>query len=143
MRELQYRITYIDRDGDECGYRVSESKKDAALASFAAKGIKVARVEKLYPMNTEKVQHNFALIHDASFNRMSDMRNGEIPMDDAEYDRLSRLFNLSGDLMLLDLPVAWLTGNELAEARMVSAMAVEHRMGACINAGRMDLLQYC
>ena len=142
MRELQYRVTYR-KNGEEGAYRVFESKKNAAIESLRAKGIEVVKVEKLYPFSMERYGHNFSLVHDVSWNRIHDMLDGNIPWDDAEFDRLGDLFDLSGKLMCLETPIAWLTGAELAEARRVSDLGAEHRMGACINAGREDLLQYC
>ena len=99
--------------------------------------------QKLYPFSTWKHGINFQLVHDVCFNRMRDMENGYIPMDESEYNRLEVLFEKAGDLLLIPTPIAWLTGPQYAEAKRISEMGVEHRMGACIAAGREDLLQYC
>lgn len=98
---------------------------------------------KLYPFSTWKNQHNFQLVHDVAFNRMRDMESGELEMDKKEYKRLSYLVDRCNELFMLDLPVAWLTGEELHEAREIALLGISHRAEACMEAGRPDLLKYC
>lgn len=144
-KQEMWEIRYISiKDGQEkrC-YPRSEKKKAENLAYCKEHGIRVVSCKKLYPFSSEKNQHNFELINNVCSNRMYDMISGEIPMDDAEYDRLEDLKHKAQKYFGLPLPVAWLPWEELKEAKELAEMAILHRQNACIENGRYDLVQYC
>ena len=98
---------------------------------------------KQYPFSMEKNAHNFFLVSNVCANRMYDMQSGDIPFDRAEYERLDALKRKADRFMSLGRGVVWVDGRTLGEMREVSALAVEHRVNACIEAGREDLVKYC
>lgn len=144
-KEQRWALRYISlKDGTEkvC-YPRSEEKKNEQLAICKQKGITVLSCKKLYPFSTEKNQHNFDLIHNICMNTMHDMETGEIPWDGAEYDKLFELKEKAEKYFGLELPVAWLPYEELAEAKEIATAAILHRQEACIRNGRPDLVTYC
>lgn len=144
-KENRFALRYIsNKTGTEkvC-YPRSIEKRDEQLAYCKAHGIRVVSCKKLYPFSTERNLHNFELICNVCFNRMHDMRSGEVPMDEAEYQKLDELCERAQVFRGLPLPVAWLPWEELSEAREIAAAAVLHRQEACIAAGRPDLVTYC
>lgn len=142
--EERYAFRYLSKDGREkvC-YPRSKEKRDENYAYCKAHGVTVVSCQKLYPFSTEKNQHNFGLIHDICFNTMYDMESGEVPMDKAEYERLSDLKDRAERFFCLPLPIAWLPWEEYRDAKEIAQMAILHRQNACIENGRPDLVAYC
>ena len=143
-KETHYELRYISKSGEEkvC-YPRSEEKKNANLALCREKGIRVISCKKLYPFSMEKNQHNFELIRNICYNRMSDMDSGEVPYDAEEYARLSELNEKANEYWCLPLPIAWLPWETYRDAKELAQMAILHRQNACIEAGRPDLVAYC
>ena len=98
---------------------------------------------KLYPLSTWKNQHNFMLVSNVCKNAMGAMEIGDVPYDEAEYERLEALADKADRFFLLELPVAWLTGKEYGEAKELIDMAVMHRIEKNVEAGNTKYLQYC
>jgi hypothetical protein len=107
------------------------------------RGWEVVYVKKVYPFSTEKNQHNFDLISNVCSNRMHDMDMGDIPMDKEAYDKMYELRKKAQRYFGLPLPVAWLTWDDLKEAKEIVAMAHEHRYAANLEAGNLDWLHLC
>ena len=145
-KEERFELTYISKKTGETKrcYPRSAAGKDEQLAKCKEYGVKVISCKKLYPFNTEKNQHNFELIHNICMNRLHDIyRNGEPEQYKGEADRLKEMKEKSENLFCLPLPVAWVTWETLKDAKELSAMAINHRMDACAEAGRYDLIGYC
>ena len=145
QKEDRFALRYIsNKDGKEkvC-YPRSIEKKNEQLAYCKAHGIRVISCVKLYPFSTEKNQHNFELINNICYCRLHDMAYGEVPMDRAEFDRLSELKEKAERFFCLPLPVAWLPYEDWREAKELAQMAILHRQEACIANGRPDLVTYC
>ena len=141
--ELVYGVKTADGEVIKRCYPNSEEKRAKNLAICKERGYRVVSCKKLYPFSTEKNQHNFMLIKNICFNRTHEMLSGEIPYNEAEYDRLSALEEKANEYFDLPLPVAWLTWDRWQEARELASMAIEHRMNVCVENGRADLVQYC
>ena len=86
---------------------------------------------------------HFSLISNICSNRMHDMEMGDVKWDDAEYNRLESLKAKADELFCAMLPIAWLPWEDLKAARELTELAVEHRVNACVEAGRRDLIRYC
>lgn len=144
-KEERWALTYVSsKDGTtKVCYPRSKEKKEEQLAICKERGIKVLSCKKLYPFSTEKNQHNFELIRNICWNTMYDMQSGEIPYDEAEYDRLEATKEKADRFFGLPLPIAWLPYEEWSEAKELATAAIIHRQEACIRNGRPDLVQYC
>lgn len=143
-KESRYGLTYINGAGEERYARLrGEEKKQEALDRCKKSGFKVISCQKLYPFSTMKNQHNFDLIANICLNRLFDMDAGDVPYDEAEYDRLRELRDKAIKFFCLDLPVAWLPYEEWKDAKELSMMAILHRQECCIANGRPDLVTYC
>lgn len=99
--------------------------------------------KKLYPFSTARNQHNFQLISNKCTIIMREMECGEREFNEAEYDRLERMRDRADELFAMPLPVAWLTWEDLKDAKELSAMAINMRAEACVAKGRPDLVTYC
>lgn len=148
MKQERYEIKYIivSAQGHEIPkYIIAEGKarRDEILAQCKEKGIRVEYSKKLYPFSTMKNQHNFELIRNICFNRMSDIEAGEIKCSEEEYDRLYSLRQKASKYFSYPLPVAWVTWQEYSEMNALAQLAIVHRQEACIEHGRPDLVQYC
>ena len=124
-------------------YPMSIEQRDRNKEICKQKGYKILECVKLYPFSTEKNQHNFELIHNIVMCELYDIWNGEKKVSDEEYDRLEALRDASEKYFCLPLPVAWIPYKELVEAKELAERAIEHRINACIENGRIDLVQYC
>ena len=146
-KEQRWEIRYeMFEEGIEVGKVIrprSEEAKDRNLQKIKDLGYRLVSCKKLYPFSTEKNQHNFMLVANICYNTMYDMQTGEIPFDKEEYFRLDDLKEKADKYFCYQLPVAWVTWDDLKEMKEISAMAVNHRMNACEKAGRYDLLKYC
>lgn len=110
-------------------YPNSIEKKDKNIMYCKEKGYKVITT-KLYPVATEKNQHNMQLIHDILFCKENRTDAEDKMLRDAE------------DLFGLPLPIAWVDGKTYSKYKELSGLAIQHRDNACIAAGRLDLLNY-
>ena len=144
-KEDRYEMRYVMPETGESKtcYPRTKEQRDRNKAYCKEKGIKILSCKKLYPFNTYKNQHNFELIRNICYNIRHDMDFGDIPMDEEEYERLSELEEKADRFFLLPLPVAWIPWEEHEEAQELATMAVLHRQNACIENGRLDLVQYC
>lgn len=142
-REERFELRYIMNGTERVCYPRSIEKKDSNLRKCKERGIKVVSCKKLYPFNTEKNQHNFMLIENVCRNRMDDMNMGEIPYNEAEYNELEKTAEKAGELFCLELPIAWLPWEQWKDAKEIAERGILHRQNACIEAGRLDLVQYC
>ena len=106
--------------------------------------------EKKYPFSTRKHAHDIEFYRNRLYNIMADMESGEIPMDANRYDKIYDFYH--GELEELydavcyntrDGIVSYLTGKQIALAKKIVLWASETRANSCIEAGRLDLLQYC
>ena len=139
MWEQQFEI-----DGEvKTYYPRSEEVMKKNLEIANDKGYKKILSRKLYPFNTMKNQHNFALIANICFNRMYDMNAGDIEYNEEEYKKLEAMKEKADRFFCLDLPVAWLPWNEWEDATALSEMAIVHRQYTCIENDRPDLVKYC
>lgn len=141
--EQRYRIDYEVNGEIKTCYPKSEESKNKNLEICKERGYKVIKAIKLYPFSTSKNQHNLMLVQNGCYNKMYDMDMGYIPYNKREYDRLYELAEKAEKLFCLELPVAWVDGKTLREAKRISQMAVEYRVDRCIENGRYDLIQYC
>ena len=146
--EIRYVLTTANGVREERVFVArSEEKRNEALATCKRAGYEVLSCKKLYPFNTERNQHNFFLIANICANRMyeieTDVRAKWTPEIDAEYARLEALKETADRLCGAELPIAWLTWDDLKAARELSEAAVEHRVSKVLEAGRPDLVQYC
>ena len=142
-KEDRYRMK-VDRKGEiKYYYPKSKEQKEKNLQICKENGFKVLECVKLYPFNTYANQHNFDLIHTITMNELYDIWNGEKKVGDEEYNRLENLKEQSEKFFCLPLPVAWLPYKEWAEAKEMATAAILHRQNACIENGRLDLVQYC
>ena len=121
----------------------SEEQKEKNRKKIEELGYRQVSCKKLYPFSTEKNQHNFMLIANICFNRMSDMESGEIPWDDNEYEELDKRRDRAEHFFCLPFPVAWIPWDEWQEAKEMATAAIIHRQDACIANGRPDLVTYC
>ena len=145
MKEERYELRYISKkDGTvkNC-YPRSSAKKDEQLQICKENGVKVIHCRKLYPFNTEANQHNFMLISNKCRNIMSDMESGEIPWDEAEYDRLSATKEKADELFELPLPLAWIPWETWKDAKEISTQAIVLRQEACVASGHPEWVSYC
>ena len=138
-REERYALTYINGKGEtKVCYPRSTETKDVNLRICKEHGYKVVSCKKLYPFNTYRNQHNFELIANICYNTMWDMNNGEIPYNEAEYDRLYETRTKAEKYFCYDLPVAWVPWEEYKEMKELAAAAVCHRDAACARAREHD-----
>lgn len=105
---------------------------------------------KTYFFSVRKHAHDIEFYRNRLFNIMHDMESGEIQMDKERYDRIYDMYY--GPLEDLhnavcfntrDGVTAQLTGKQIALAKRIVNWAHEQRAAACIERGRLDLLQYC
>lgn len=107
----------------------------------------MATNEKRYPFSAAKHAHDIEFYHNYLRNVAYDMESGEIPWDEARYDRITAM--LDGDLLELQYeftgcpPVVYLTGKQIGLAKKIVAWASEKRCATCIEHGRYDLIKYC
>lgn len=141
--EQRYRIDYKVNGEIKSCYPKNEESKNKNLELCKKLNYKVINIVKLYPFSTSKNQHNFMLVKNRCYNKMYDMDTNVIPYDSNEYNKLYELAEKADRLFSLELPVAWLDGNTLKEAKRISKMAIDYRIDTCINRGRYDLIQYC
>lgn len=142
-RVNKYELKYIANEQEKTIRFDGDDKKQRNLDVCKKNGYKVVYCKKLYPFSTMKNQHNFDLIHSICFNTMSDMEDGEIKWDDAEYERLEKMRQRAEEFFTLPLPVAWLTWEDYKDAKELAETAIIHRQEACIRNGRPDLVTYC
>jgi len=142
-KEERWEFRYNNGEQNKVCYPRSKESIEDNRAYCREKGWKVLSVKKVYPFSTEKNQHNFELIHNVCFNRMHDMDMGEIPYNEQAYDRMYELRDKADKFRGLPLPVAWLTWEELKEAKEIVAMAHEHRYAANLAAGNYRWLHLC
>lgn len=144
VREERYMIRYALADGTEkvC-YPKSEEKYKSNLAYCQENGIALLEFCKLYPFSTQKNQHNFDLIISICFNYMCEMERGEREWDEDMYKSLSEMRQDAEEAFYYELPVVWLPYEKWHRAKTLAQIAVSHREQACIENGRLDLLQYC
>jgi len=142
MRESRFRVEYNGK--------VYVVRSEEALKKFQSdcefRGIdfkKEVKVTKLYPFSMERNQHNFMLVANVCANRIHDMEMGEIEWDEKEYDRLDGLKKEADEYFCLDIPIAWVDGKTYGRCRELANLAIEHRVNACVENGRIDLIQYC
>ena len=132
MREERYEFTYITVMGKQKTEVVrSKARLENCKQTCAELGYKVVRTRKLYPFSTMKNQHNFALIANICYNTMHDMQDGEIPWNDAEYDKLAATREKAEEYFCYDLPVAWVPWETYKEMKELSVAAICHRDRAC------------
>ena len=99
---------------------------------------------KTYKFSGTKNQHNFQLALTKLFNLATDAEDAGNNEKAAYYWRKRKeLSDFLEETGCWGVGVHDLTGEQLAYARKVCSWVVECRMGACIAAGREDLLQYC
>lgn len=105
---------------------------------------------KTYYFSVRKHAHDIELYRNRLFNTMKGMESGEIPMDAKRYDRIYEMYygpleDLSNAVFFntRDGITAQLTGPQIALAKKIVIWASETRAQSCIEAGRLDLLQYC
>lgn len=129
--EERFDLAYIGKDGTEkhC-YPRSREKRDENLRFCEEHGVKVLSCKKLYPFSTMRNQHNFMLIYNICFNTMTDMQDGEIEFDEAEYERLEATRDKAGEFFCMELPIAWVPWETLCEMREMAAAAEWHRDAA-------------
>lgn len=107
----------------------------------------MATNEKRYPFSAAKHAHDIEFYHNHLWNVARDMESGEIPLDEARYDRITAM--LEGELRELQYefigcrPVVYLTGKQISLAKKIVVWASEKRTASCIKRGRYDLIKYC
>lgn len=143
MGTLKWRMIFNTPDGQQTVYCKSKEKVKANTEAAEKRGWTLVSCEKLYPFGTEKNQHNFDLIHNVCYNAMHDMETGDTAYDEDEYNRLHHAYERAEYYFCLSLPVAWLTWEELAEARELVAWAVNYRMDANERAGKHVSAEDC
>ena len=123
---------------------IGEEKRDNIIRQIREHGYQLISRKKLYPFNCYKNQHNFELINNICRNRLYDMESGEIPMDDAEYDRLENMAERAEKYFCMGCdPMTYVPYEVWKDMRELSEMAILHRQDACIANGRPDLVTYC
>jgi len=142
-KETRFRMT-VEMGGEtKTFFPTSVEQKERNLRVCREKGYKVLECSKLYPFSVEKNGHNFFLIHNVCLNRMYAMESGELPMNEAEYERLSERLEQMNELLALPRPIAWLSFSELEVAREIATEAILFRQERCVEAGRPELVPYC
>ena len=141
--EQRFRIDYEVNGKIKSCYPRSTEDKEKNIAICKERGYKVVCTTKLYPLSTNKHQHNFMLVVNRCNNLMYDMDMGYVPYNKREYDKAYEAAEKAGKLFQLPLPVAWVDGKTLREAKRLSAMAINWRVDSCIDRGRYDLIEYC
>ena len=126
-------------------YPRTEEKLDESMEILKTnENYRLISCKKMYPFDMWNNQHNFELIRNICYNRMRDMEDTETPFDKAEYERLEELKEKADRLFgMMTGPITWMVWEDLKDAQELSMMAVNHRMNACIENGRPDLVQYC
>ena len=130
-------------ESEKVCYPKSKEKVAENKAACKKHGYRFISCKKLYQFNTYANQHNFELIYNICFNRMTDMDDGEIEYNEEVYNELEQTKERAEFFRCLPLPTAWLTWEEWTEANEMAIGAREHRAQACIENGRFDLVQYC
>ena len=103
---------------------------------------------KTYPFSLPKHAHDIEFFRNRLYCTMCDMESGEIPMDAARYNRIHDMYygpleDLMHAIYGSRSPIAQLTGPQIGLAKQIVVWASETRATSCIEAGRIDLLQYC
>lgn len=145
-QKWEFRYSLTTANGNEIEkvvYPKSKEKCEENKRICKEHGYKVLSCKKMYRFNTYANQHNFELIYNICFNEMTDMEDGEIPYDNDKYIELEERRDLAGYFRSLPLPIAWLTWDKWTQAQEMALAAREHRAQACIENGRLDLVQYC
>ena len=103
---------------------------------------------KMYPFSTVKHAHSIEFFYNRIKNTIDDVRNGELSMSNARFDKLCSFF----DDELCDLyeamfngngRVTYLTGKQLGLAKSIVAWASEQRAASLIANGKFEYLKYC
>lgn len=102
---------------------------------------------KRYPFSVQKHAHDIEFRMNRCFNILHDMQVGEIPWNDAEYERIDKLHDelqalLDSVMWNGDGRVAWLTGKEISLAKETVIWASETRAATLIANGKTQYLQY-
>lgn len=124
-------------------YPNTPEQRDRNAIRIRELGYRPVSCKKLYPFSMERNGHNIDLINTLCANRLHDWYMGDLEISGDEAEALEALKReteayLSGADQIVWVP--WDTHKRLTE---LSAMAVEHRANACIEAGRPDLVKYC
>lgn len=143
FRESHFVIEYVAAGEIKKCYPMSVDSKDKCLATCKSRHVEVISVTKLYPFSTAKNQHNFDLIYSICYNWMCEMERGEREWDDTLYNDLSAMRERAEYFLHMTLPVAWMTWEDLSDAKLLASWAVEHRANKCIENGRPDLVKFC
>lgn len=144
-----YEIRYVLKSANDCDIEkairvISDEKRDEIRSKIDKYGYRFVSCKKLYPFNCMKNQHNFQLIYNICYNRMSDMECGEVPYDNDEYLRLEETRDKAGEFMSMGCdPCTWVPYDTWKEMKELSESAIIHRQNACIENGRLDLVTYC
>lgn len=133
-----YRVEYTINGEQVKRYLRGDERKDKFVEQAKQLGV-VHRVQKCYPINMERNQHNFELISNICANEMYDMDDGVIPYNAEEYAMLQqakadaeRFFCSCG---MFNSSISWFVWDDWKRAKELMAWAVNHRMDACERAG--------
>lgn len=104
---------------------------------------------KKYPFSIQKHAHSIEFYYNHLCNTIYAMETGEIPMDNARYDRIRNMRD--GEILELmeamynsqDGRITYLTGKQIGLAKKIVAWASEQRANSLINAGKLEYLKYC
>lgn len=142
---IRYARTINGETVEKVCYPKNEEAKSDYLDAIKAHGgsYKLLSCKKLYPFNMAANQHNFSFVSDICYNRIHDMEFGEIPWDDAEYDRLQARKEKAERFFCWAEPVAWLPWEDWKDAKEIAESAVFIRQERCIEAGRPELVPFC
>lgn len=105
-------------------------------------------MSKMYPFSTVKHAHSIEFFYNRIKNTIDDVRNGELSMNSARFDKMCSFFD--GELHDLYLAmfdgngrVTYLTGKQLGLAKRIVAWASEQRAASLISNGKFEYLKYC
>lgn len=104
--------------------------------------------QKLYPFSVQKHAHDIEYRKNRVWLTMRDMESGEIPWDDAQYDKLESELEALRDLYDAVIfggngRIAYLTGKQIGLAKECVAWASNSRASHLVEAGKTQYLQYC
>ena len=150
MKEQRWELKYEVQNNkgewiEKVCYPRSEEKKNANLDALKSRAtMRLVSCKKMYPFDMWNNQHNFELISNICYNRMHDMESGEIPFDAKEYSRMEILKEKADRLFtMMTGPITWLVWDDLKDAKDIAFRAQNHRIQACIENGRPDLVKFC
>ena len=133
-----YRVEYTINGEQVERYIRGDERKDKVVEQAKQLGI-VHKVQKCYPINMERNQHNFELISNICANEQFDMIDGKVPYDEKQYDMLEqtrkdaeRFFCAYGQF---NSEISWFIWDDRKRAKELMAWAENHRMNACEKAG--------